>query len=423
MFVPTLFWVDESSLQFKTPNEAQNVTYYCTDRVTANGGPTPDTCNPVSASDIATFQAGMQACFQAAVNQGLSIAITPHLDDGLGLGGWRNGLRFDPLEKYGDYSYVDFMLYPLADALNAVLQEDTEVDFGMQGEMSATVFYYPNSYIDIIPILRQRVLAGKPSSWSSNIRIGTSTNFNKLCGCVLVNLVDPSEYLSLYPAAFAPLKSEFDLNAIQQLYSDIDFIGISSYASNTPDFTIDKLESATYQFATEIASFGVDIPDLIFNQGKKLYWNEYGVGGGTNQNGQVPATTAAEAAATPFFGVFGTYACDTDPWQLCDGPNVNGPLSYLEYFFNMTVAYVNSGGKGSPDCPGCQYRTDGVFLWNDASWDFQALYPESTSSQGSYRIPFLVDLLNEHNSQVIGSSQQSSRSAGSTAGRRKMLRA
>lgn len=86
------------------------------------------------------------------------------------------------------------------------------------------------------------------------------------------NLVDPSEYLNLYPAAFAPLKSEFNLNAIQQLYSSVDFIGISSYASNTPGFSIDQLESATYQFATEIASFGVDVPDLIFNQVTSLHW-------------------------------------------------------------------------------------------------------------------------------------------------------
>ena len=80
------------------------------------------------------------------------------------------------------------------------------------------------------------------------------------------DLVDPSQYLSLYPAAFAPLKSQFDLSSIQQLFSSVDFIGISAYASNSPNFTISQLESATYQFATEIESFGVDIPDLIFNQ-------------------------------------------------------------------------------------------------------------------------------------------------------------
>ena len=82
----------------------------------------------------------------------------------------------------------------------------------------------------------------------------------------LQDLVDPSQYLALYPAAFEPLKPQFDLESIQDLYHSIDFIGISSYASSTPNFTIDKLESATFQFAHEIESFGVDIPDLIFNQ-------------------------------------------------------------------------------------------------------------------------------------------------------------
>jgi hypothetical protein len=39
--------------------------------------------------------------------QGLDIAITPHLDDGLEYGGWRNALWFDPLQKYGGFSYYD----------------------------------------------------------------------------------------------------------------------------------------------------------------------------------------------------------------------------------------------------------------------------------------------------------------------------
>ena len=40
-------------------------------------------------------------------------------------------------------------------------------------------------------------------------------------------------------------------------------------------------------------------------------------------------------------------------------------------------------------CPGCQYRIDGVYLWNSASWDIQAIYPESTSTEGSYLDPTL----------------------------------
>lgn len=102
----------------------------------------------------------MAACFKHAVEKGLSISIAPHLDDGLGLGGWRNGLVFDPLARYGSFSYAEFMLYPLADALNAAIGPNTKVSFALQGEMSATVFYYPKSYLTLVPYIKNRVLAG-----------------------------------------------------------------------------------------------------------------------------------------------------------------------------------------------------------------------------------------------------------------------
>lgn len=55
----------------------------------------------------------------------------------------------------------------------------------VQGEMSATVMYYPESYIQLLTLLKDRVLQSKPSYNANNIQIGISTNFNKLCGCVL----------------------------------------------------------------------------------------------------------------------------------------------------------------------------------------------------------------------------------------------
>ena len=55
--------------------------------------------------------------------------------------------------------------------------------FVVQGEMSATVFYFPGSYVKLIPDLKKRLASGQASA--SNIRIGVSTNFDKLCGCVL----------------------------------------------------------------------------------------------------------------------------------------------------------------------------------------------------------------------------------------------
>ena len=44
-------------------------------------------------------------------------------------------------------------------------------------------------------------------------------------------------------------------------------------------------------------------------------------------------------------------------------------------------------------CPGCQYRVDGIFIWNDASWDVQAIYPESTTGEGSYKCAHLTSHL------------------------------
>ena len=121
-------------------------------------------CSAADAGGVDILRAGMAACFKHAVEKGLSISIAPHLDDGLGLGGWRNGLVFDPLARYGSFSYAEFMLYPLADALNAAIGPNTKVSFALQGEMSATVFYYPKSYLTLVPYIKNRVLAGEGGS-------------------------------------------------------------------------------------------------------------------------------------------------------------------------------------------------------------------------------------------------------------------
>ena len=57
------------------------MTYYCLDR--SDGGQ----CPAPTAAQIAAFQSGMQACFRRAVDVGFTtLAVAPHLDDGLGLG-------------------------------------------------------------------------------------------------------------------------------------------------------------------------------------------------------------------------------------------------------------------------------------------------------------------------------------------------
>jgi len=46
---------------------------------------------------------------------------------------------------------------------------------------------------------------------------------------------------------------------------------------------------------------------------------------------------------------------------------------------------------------------DGIFLWNDASWDVQGIYPESTTGDGSYRDPVVVSMIEAHNGAVMKS--------------------
>ncbi len=86
--------------------------------------------------------------------------------------------------------------------------------------------------------------------------------------------------------------------------------------------------------------------DTSHAQGKELFWNEYGVGGGSSQDGNTPATTAAQAASTPFFGVFGSYTRARDPWKTTEVRNYN------HYFYRKTLEYLDSRGS----CSGCQYR-------------------------------------------------------------------
>ena len=58
------------------------MTYYCLNREDGGQCPAP------TADQIASFQSGMQACFRRAVDVGFTtLAVAPHLDDGLGLGG------------------------------------------------------------------------------------------------------------------------------------------------------------------------------------------------------------------------------------------------------------------------------------------------------------------------------------------------
>jgi hypothetical protein len=324
MFVPTAFWVQTGD---------GPIDFYCYNRYQDQNGKFH--CNAADDGQIAKFKTSMQRCFQKAVDAGLSIALTPHLDDGTGQGRWRNLLVFDPLEKRQGYSYADTIIYPLVDALNAVTKEETKVYFGMQGEMSATVFRHPQSWRNLVGFIKERVGQTRGAPAQNNFKVGVSTNFNKLCGCVGLDIVDPAELVAKFGSLWEKVKGEFDLNEIAALYNTVDYFGMSSYPSLSPNFSVADIESAISQFDFEFQFFGLSVNDLI-KKGKQVHFSEYGLGGGSSQNGDIKAKTASEAALYPFFGIFGSYKRDNDPWELAFLDRPNEVRDYQRSFYKVS---------------------------------------------------------------------------------------
>ena len=61
------------------------VSYYCLTQ-TAGNGTTPSICEEATQAEIDLLTSSMAACFRTAVDAGMDLALSPHLDDGLGLG-------------------------------------------------------------------------------------------------------------------------------------------------------------------------------------------------------------------------------------------------------------------------------------------------------------------------------------------------
>ena len=381
MFVPTLFWVQTGD---------GPVDHYCYSRTYDHNGHVQ--CPAATSDAIERFRWAMQRCFQRAIDSNLSIALSPHVDDGRGEGRWRNLLAFDPLEKRNGYSYADVVLYPLAEALRSVARADTKIYFGMQGEMSATVFRHPQSWRRLIPDMKQRLALG--NARPRNIQIGLNTNFNKICGCVGTEIIDPAEFVAKYPVLWDQKKNEFDVTGIKDLYYELDYFGISSYPSLKPGFPTSDIQNAIYQFDFELKLVHPELSvQKLLAAGKKLHLSEYGIGGGANQNGTVLASNAEEAAKYPFFGIFGGYRKATDPWRLYDTGTPYEPREYMHYFYDKTLEFLRNDTQ-------YEYTVDAAFLWNQGSWDIQALYPESTSWEGSFADPYVIQKINEHNSRI-----------------------
>lgn len=79
----------------------------------------------------------------------------PHLDDGNPNPDlWHNRLVFDSVQKYEGCSYSEIMITPLLKALKNSIKASTAVEFSLVGEMSATIFSFPEKYTQLMQVLR-----------------------------------------------------------------------------------------------------------------------------------------------------------------------------------------------------------------------------------------------------------------------------
>lgn len=392
-FVPTLFWVNPKTANSETSSDA----FFCVKRTLQPNGTT--SCPPVSQQDIYEFANSMHKCFARAVSYNLSIAITPHIADGTDNNMWRNTLLFDPLMPSQQHSYMDVMLQPLADAVKGGLGNETKLWFSIQGGMGASLFQHPKSYhtiLQALQVLKKSMLTSMPGASQSNIKFGISSNFNKLCGCTLLSVSEPEEYLTQFPAAFAAIKHTFDMPSIQAVFQSVNFVGVSTLIGQKPGFSAADLQHAVDFFDKELSYFGVNVSQLLQESDLELHWSEVGVGGGGGLGPKkvAPARDATQAAKFPFVGILGPYKQSTDPWMLYNINTKNSPVrDYASFFYQQAVEYLWKQHE-------YKYPVDAAFLNNIGSWDVQAVHPESVSSEGSYAYLAVVNIIKDHNERV-----------------------
>jgi hypothetical protein len=123
--VPTAYWYDTRNEKLQEgvcdpdrwAKTDQRVDYYCMKDVWDSP------CLPFNTDTIRQFKEGIKGCLKEAFELFDEVLISPHLDDGLKRGHWRNLLHYDPLKKdrYGNRWEMAKTRAGPADALRACI--------------------------------------------------------------------------------------------------------------------------------------------------------------------------------------------------------------------------------------------------------------------------------------------------------------
>jgi hypothetical protein len=349
-FVITQFWIDKSNngtIDSFSTKVGLNVV-------------------PVNTSNLAIFTEGMTECFAAAIQMGFTtLEVTPHVDDGMGRGGWRNTLIMNPLRRYdGVYSYYDIMIKPLVTALISAVGEmpNISIYMSMQGEMNAMLWRYPVEWLRLTKSIKCML--------PNNAKTGLSVNFNKLCG----DYCNPQ------------VVNSFNLPAVYKLLNSIDFLGMSSYPITSVIPALDDFQTGVFPLADEFRMLGVDFAKLVNRPNFELHFSEFGNGGASCSGG--PATTPSAAVGCPYFGIFGDFQSVTNPWASTQMKD------FITKYYQQATRWA-SGGTGPT------FKVTNVYIWNVASWDVTGIYHSSYNEQGSYVVPGVVAALKEWNDHGV----------------------
>ncbi|KDD75703.1 hypothetical protein H632_c541p0 [Helicosporidium sp. ATCC 50920] len=207
---------------------------------------------------------------QAAIDEGLDITITPRLRNWKDLEtlsniGDANTLEFSPTTKYGNHSYVDAVLFPIADAVREVATAKTKVEVTLALKAGASLFFYPSDWQVAKTQMQQRFLLLGSKLSPDNIKFGMGLSSKNICGC-MGSEADNSGYLN---STKEWKKKLFDnRNTITSLLSSFNYLGVNGMILATPKYV-------KYDAMHLVQSDYLDGAGCTYDVTEAFVWNDY----------------------------------------------------------------------------------------------------------------------------------------------------
>jgi hypothetical protein len=414
-FVPTVYWLDEGPIDPPANFDpscqefgrnlggfycydryrSTKVSHFCIERTSEDI--VKHTCQEPHPTQITRWQSLLARCINRALGKGFSVEVNLRVDDGRTLDGWRNTILFSPTIIYGNYSYSTAFIEPLVEILSSTDYVGA-VSLTVAGEMGASLVHYADEWLGLVNLARDQISRARPGSKSPSV--GIHLNNNKLCGCHSVGFVGSYEEFIVSFESFDPEALGIDVDAFVNLLKGSDYVGISAYVSVSDPESIGPcdFEELLIRLDDELKFFNTSLADIT-SAGTRIQYSETGTGGGASQDGRTPATSVAEAARRPYWGIQGPPKEDgsNDPFRmdLCDASgacsDTNEIREWRRTFYRAFSEYL--AGEGG--CPWSEY-VDDVFLWATGSWDVLGLYVPDRGWADSVVIEQLV----AHNSMM-----------------------